>query len=68
MKKLIEALTIFAKYKDVERPTYCAHDTLTIMAVTEEEVSEEDKKRLQELGFFWDKFEDCWISYRYGSA
>jgi hypothetical protein len=69
VKKLIEALTIFAKYKDVERPTHCEHDVLTIMAVTLEEVSEEDQKKLDELGFIWDASDDgCWISYRYGSA
>lgn len=34
MKKLIEALTIFAKYADVERPTHCEHDVLMIMQVT----------------------------------
>lgn len=69
MKKLIEALTIFAKYKDVERPTHCEHDVLMIMAVTEDEVSEEDRKRLDELGFVWDGSDGgCWVSFRYGSA
>jgi hypothetical protein len=66
MKDLIEALTIFLKYKDEERPTHCEHDVLYIMGVEEDEVSEEDKKRLDELGFHFG--DDCWESYKYGSA
>jgi hypothetical protein len=67
MDQLIEALTIFRKYKNVARPTHCEHDVLYIMAVTEEEVSPEDQKRLEELGFFWSR-EECWQSFRFGSA
>jgi hypothetical protein len=66
MDKLIQALQIFLKYKNEQWPTHCEHDVLSIMGVTEEEVSDEDKETLKELGFFWG--EDCWQSYRYGSA
>lgn len=66
MDKLIEALQIFLKYKNEQWPTHCEHDVLWIMGVTEEEVSDEDKARLTELGFFWG--DECWQSYRYGSA
>lgn len=66
MKNLIEALQIFLKYKDVQFPTNCEHDIFMIMAVTEEEVSDEDKNRLEELGFRW--MDGCWASYHYGSA
>lgn len=71
MKDLIEALTIFLKYKNLEWPTYCEHDVLYIMEVTEEEVSEEDKKRLGELGFRFSENSDAgptWLSFKYGSA
>lgn len=71
MKDLIEALTIFLKYKDVDYPTHCEHDVLYIIDITEEEVSEEDKKRLDELGFHFSKYSDggpSWISFKYGSA
>jgi hypothetical protein len=66
MKDLIEALTIFAKYKDWEWPTHCEHDVLTIMGITEEEVSKEDRERLNKLGFLWG--DEAWISFRFGSA
>lgn len=71
MKDLIEALQIFLKYKDEEWPVHCEHDILCIMGVTYEEVSEEDRKRLDELSFVW--LEDAcgepgWASYRFGSA
>jgi hypothetical protein len=68
MKKLIEALQIFVKYKDESCPTHCEHDILMIAGITQDEVSEEDKKKLDELGFFWSNENDCWASFRYGSA
>jgi hypothetical protein len=69
MKKLIEALQIFAKYRDLDYPTHCEHDVLHIMGVTLGEVSTEDQARLTELGFFWSEEDGgAWISFRYGSA
>jgi hypothetical protein len=69
MKDLIEALTIFLKYRDSRNPTHCEHDVLTITHVTLDEVSDADRRRLEELGFFWDDSEDgSWQSFRYGSA
>lgn len=68
MKDLIEALTIFLKYRDEKWPTNCQHDELWIMGVTFDEVSDEDKKRLDELGFIFDDSDDGWKSFRYGSA
>ena len=77
MDDLIEALTIFRKYKNERNPTNCSHDELAIMAVGFAEVSEEDKARLDKLGFFWsgddgdgnEEDEDGhWMSLRFGSA
>ena len=68
MKDLIEALQIFLKYKDEGWPTNCTHDTLAIVGITKKEVSKEDRKRLDELGFFWSDSDECWMSYRFGSA
>lgn len=68
MKKLIEALQILVKYKDEPYPTHCEHDVLMIMGITQEEVSEDDKAKLIELGFHWNNEHGCWASYKYGSA
>ena len=68
MDDLIEALTIFRKYANPASPTHCEHDTLWIMGVTEEEIIYTDKKRLDELGFFFSESADNWQSYRFGSA
>ena len=69
MRHLIEALQIFAKYKDLECPTHCEHDVLSIMGITKDEVSAEDSARLGALGFFWSDTNDgSWRSYKYGSA
>ena len=68
MKNLIEALTIFLKYRDEKWPTFCGVDQLCIAGVTKDEVSEEDAKRLYELDFTWSETDGCWHSFRYGSA
>lgn len=52
MKDLIEALQIFMKYcGDVKYPTVCEREELFVNCVTPEQVSEEDLKRLDKLGF-----------------
>jgi hypothetical protein len=68
MEKLIEALQIFLKYKNETYPTHCEHDVLMICGISQEEVSEEDTKKLEELKFFYSDEYDSFISYRYGSA
>jgi hypothetical protein len=68
MEDLIEALQIFLKYKNEKWPTNCSHDLLAIMAVTRDEVSGEDTKRLEELSFIWMEGDECWGSFRFGSA
>ncbi len=67
MKKLIEALEIFLKYKNEDFPTHCEHDVLRVVSVSEEEISLEDTVKLNYLGFYWDP-EGYWVSYKYGSA
>jgi hypothetical protein len=67
LSNLIEALNIFKKYGDPSHPTHCEHDELTI-CIDPSLVSKEDIERLDELGFFVDKDEECFKSFRYGSA
>jgi hypothetical protein len=67
MGDLIKALNIFLKYKDSYSPTHCEHDILYVVDVSYEEVSENDKEELEKLGFSWSS-DDCWCSYRFGSA
>ena len=71
MNELIEALTIFAKYKNERWPTHCEHDVLHIVGITKTEMSAEDVARVEALGFLWsedDETEEGWISFKYGSA
>lgn len=68
MKDLIEALTIFLKYGDPYRPTNCSHDELAICDIKPSDVSETDKKRLEELSFHVDAIEGYFYSFRFGSA
>lgn len=54
MKDLIEALTILSKYLDGDsyhsgHPTHCEHDILHVYV--DQSVSDEDKDKLDELGF-----------------
>lgn len=69
MNDLIEALQILAKYqKETKWPTHCEHDLLCVMGVGKDAPSEEDRCRLDELGFQWMSSEECWGSFRFGSA
>lgn len=69
MKDLIEALQILLKYGDARNPFYCDHDVLTVQCVTPDIVTEEDKERLDKLGFFISEEygESYFKSFRYGS-
>ena len=67
MKELIEALAIFAKYTQDDRPTHCEHDTLMVL-VAPSVVSEEDFAKLDELGFFPSIDGENFYSFRFGSA
>jgi len=69
VSELIEALQIFAKYqKQTWNPTHCEHDVLLVVDVLQNAPSEEDRKRLGELHFFWSSEYGCWASFRFGSA
>ena len=68
MENLIKALQIFMKYGNPDYPTRCEHDELFICGIDPETVSDEDKKLLEDLGFFVDDEQECFKSFRYGSA
>lgn len=68
MEDLIKALQIFIKYENSRWPTDCQHDQLSIMDITKEQVSEEDIKELDKLGFIWSDELECFISFEFGSA
>lgn len=70
MEQLIEALQIFLKYSNEAYPTHCEHDILYVCGIDQSRVSDEDIKRLKELGFFPDDEGDgCgFASFRYGSC
>lgn len=68
MSDLIEALRILLKYGDPLRPTCCHHGEFTVCGVNPDDVIEEDKLRLKELGFFISSEDECFRSYRFGSC
>lgn len=68
MDELIQALTVFKKYRNEKWPTHCEHDVLMIMAVGEKEMSLEDTATVEKLGFHWSSEYDCWASYKFGRA
>lgn len=65
--QLIEAFKIFLKYDNPETPTHCEHDVMYIQ-IDWNIVSDEDKATLDDLGFFEDRNNGTFKSYRYGSA
>lgn len=68
MEDLIKALQIFLKYGNPKWPTNCSHDQLAIMEISKEQVSDEDVEALEKLDFFWSEEDECFISFRFGSA
>lgn len=68
MDELIQALMIFRKYGNPDRPTHCEHDTMYI-SIDPADVSEQDLAELDRLGFSPDSDNDeVFSSYRFGSA
>ena len=67
MDDLIKALQIFRKYGNPEFPTHCEHDVM-YLNIDYHLVSNNDKKKLDELGFFKDEDNDKFMSYQFGSA
>ena len=67
---MAKACRIFEKYTDGEyAPFHCEHDKLHVCGVEPDEVSEEDKERLYELGFFVEEEPPRgFASYRFGSC
>ena len=68
MGDLIKALQIFLKYRDPYAPTHCEHDVMYICNIDTAAVTEEDRKALDELGFFYAEEDECFQSFRFGSA
>ena len=66
MKNLIKAFQIFLKYEKGQVIT-CEHDVMYVQ-VNPDDVSEEDKDELNELGFDVDYDLNNFCSYRYGSC
>ena len=67
MDDLIKALQIFRKYDNHEWPTHCNHDVLHVI-IDPDDVTTEDIKILDGLGFIANDDDDGFISYRFGSA
>ena len=68
MEDLIKALQILLKYGNSRWPTNCTHDILTIMDISPTDVSEEDIKELEMLGFSIDEEVQSFYSFRFGSS
>lgn len=74
MSDLIEALQILLKYGNPNRPTHCEHDILMICGINPQDVSNEDKEKLEKLGFFVSESldygfdEKMFKSFKFGSC
>ena len=68
MKDLIEALQIFLKYGNPDYPTTCSHDVLYVCLKNPGAISTEDQAKLNQLGFQYNRIEEVWFSYKFGSC
>lgn len=68
MKDLIQALKIFEKYiGDKKYPTWAEHEIFGVVCPIEK-MSEEEIKKLEELGFYWNEEYNSFYSYKYGDC
>ena len=67
MDDLIQALQILRKYGNPEYPTHCEHDVLYVF-ISPDDVSEQDLKTLDDLGFFPSDDGEGFQSYKFGSC
>lgn len=67
LEDLIKALQIFLKYANLEYPTHCLHDELSIVGIDPADVSSVDKDKLRELGFLADS-DSYFYSFRFGNG
>ena len=68
MENLIAALQIFLRYTNVPeppKPFYIEDGYMIMYDISPDEVTDTDKQTLAELGFYIDKVENCFYSYRY---
>jgi phenylpropionate dioxygenase-like ring-hydroxylating dioxygenase large terminal subunit len=65
MDDLIQALQILRKYGNQQYPTNCEHGSLWVN-IENEDVSEEDVKTLDKLGFIKDEEYGGFVSFRFG--
>jgi len=61
INQVLEGLKIFAKYGGDEYLVAAEHDV--IFAGPWEPLSEEDNKRLEELGWHFDEYADSWAKF-----
>lgn len=68
MDDLIKALQILRKYGNPKYPTNCSYDVLFV-DINPADVSTEDIKELETLGFFVsDEDDDGFTSFKFGSC
>ncbi len=68
MGDLIEALTIFQKYTNLDRPTNCVDGRLIVGGIRPDRVSPQDMTLLGALGFQWHAEEKVFFSDRFGQT
>lgn len=62
MKRLKEILEILLKYTE-NGDTSAEHDTIYFYGIEPEKLSQEDAKRLEDLGCYYDESLPSWIAY-----
>lgn len=63
ISQLREGLTILEKYCGRDDPCVVGHDIIYAGGVEASKMSDEDAKRIDELGWHWDDEFDCWARF-----
>lgn len=63
--RVVAGLTILARYEPngMEADLAAEHDEIFASGVEPDKISQEDRDRLRELGWRWDKNVDSWVMY-----
>lgn len=59
--EVIEGLTILNSYRNCRMDV--GHDVIYAGPGNQEDITEEDKIKLQGLGWYWDNILDCWAKF-----
>lgn len=67
LSDFITAMGIFLLYGDKETPFFCVDEEFQVHGYHPNNITDEHKRVLDDLGFFFNDEDGCWTSFRWGN-